>query len=51
MAKIFISYKRRDKDKVFPVVEEIKQKAGVDCRNVHEDILHDTSLVCNIIDL
>ena len=31
MAKIFISYKRQDKDIVFPIVEEIKQKTGVDC--------------------
>ena len=31
MHRIFISYKRVDKDKVFPIVEEIKQKTGVDC--------------------
>lgn len=31
MPKIFISYKRLDKDKVFPIVKEIKQKTGVDC--------------------
>lgn len=31
MARIFISYKRQDKDIVFPIVEEIKQKTGVDC--------------------
>lgn len=31
MSKIFISYKRQDKDIVFPIVEEIKQKTGVDC--------------------
>ena len=31
MVKIFISYKRQDKDKVLPIVEEIKQKTGVDC--------------------
>lgn len=31
MAKIFISYKRQDKDKVFPIVEEIRQKTCVDC--------------------
>ena len=31
MAKIFISYKRQDKDKVLPIIEEIKQKTGVDC--------------------
>lgn len=31
MVKILISYKRQDKDKVLPIVEEIKQKTGVDC--------------------
>lgn len=31
MVKIFISYKRQDKDKVLPIVEEIKQKTGGDC--------------------
>lgn len=31
MPKIFISYKRQDKDIVFPVVDLIKQKTGVDC--------------------
>lgn len=31
MCKIFISYKRQDKNKVFPIVEKIKQKTGVDC--------------------
>lgn len=31
MVKIFISYKRQDKDKVFPIVGEINQKTGVDC--------------------
>lgn len=31
MSRIFISYKRQDKDVVFPIVEEIKQKTGVDC--------------------
>ena len=31
MDKIFISYKRQDKDIVFPIVEEIKQKTGLDC--------------------
>lgn len=30
MLRIFISYKRVDEDKVFPIVEEIKQKTGVD---------------------
>ena len=50
MDKIFISYKRQDKDKVFPVVEEIKQKTGVDCRIYREDIIHDTSLVYSLID-
>lgn len=50
MDKIFISYKRQDKDKVLPVVEEIKQKTGVDCRIYHEDIIHDTSLVYSLID-
>lgn len=31
MSRIFISYKRQDKDIVLPIVEEIKQKTGVDC--------------------
>ena len=31
MPKIFISYKRQDKNKVFPIVEEIKKKTGLDC--------------------
>lgn len=31
MAKIFISYKRQDKDVVSSIVEEIRQKTGVDC--------------------
>lgn len=31
MHRVFISYKRLDKDIVFPIVEEIKQKTGVDC--------------------
>lgn len=31
MHRIFISYKRQDKDKVFPIVNKIKQKTGVDC--------------------
>lgn len=31
MARIFISYKRVDKDKVFHIVEEIKRKTGIDC--------------------
>lgn len=28
---IFISYSRQDKDKVLPIVEQIKNKVGVDC--------------------
>lgn len=31
MHRILISYKRQDKDKVFPIVEEIKQETGIDC--------------------
>lgn len=31
MSRIFISYKRLDKDLVFPIVEEIYAKTGVDC--------------------
>ena len=31
MARIFISYKRQDKDIVYPIVEEIKQNTGIDC--------------------
>lgn len=31
MARIFVSYKRQDKDIVYPIVEEIKQKTGIDC--------------------
>ena len=31
MHQIFISYKRQDKDIVYPIVEEIKQKTGIDC--------------------
>lgn len=31
MARVFISYKRQDKDIVFPIVDEIKQKTGIDC--------------------
>lgn len=31
MNRIFISYKRQDKQIVFPIVEEIKQHTGVDC--------------------
>lgn len=31
MSKIFISYKRDDKDIVFPIVEEIKNRTGVEC--------------------
>lgn len=31
MTKIFISYKRLDKDKVFPIVREIKNNTGIDC--------------------
>ena len=31
MSKIFISYKRRDKDLVFPIVREIFENTGVDC--------------------
>lgn len=31
MSRIFISYKRVDKEKVSPIIEEIKQKTGVDC--------------------
>lgn len=31
MSHIFISYKRQDKDVVFPIVEDIKKKTGVDC--------------------
>lgn len=31
MARIFISYKRQDRNIVFPIVDEIKQKTGVDC--------------------
>lgn len=31
MSRIFISYKRVDKNVVFPIVEEIKQKTGVEC--------------------
>lgn len=29
--KIFISYKRKDKDIVFPIVDEIRNKIGVNC--------------------
>lgn len=43
MHRIFISYKRVDKDKVFPIVEEIKQKKGVDCwidlEGIESDVL------------
>lgn len=31
MYRIFISYKRQDKASVFPIVEEIKRNAGVEC--------------------
>lgn len=31
MSKIFISYKRLDKEKVFPIVQEIRQKTDIDC--------------------
>lgn len=31
MSKIFISYKRQDKDKVFHIVDEIRWMTGVDC--------------------
>lgn len=31
MAKVFISYKRQDKDVVFPIVEDIKLSTGIDC--------------------
>lgn len=31
MPKIFISYKRQDKGDVFPIVEKIRQKTGIDC--------------------
>ena len=31
MHRIFISYKRVDKEIVYPIVEEIKHKTGVDC--------------------
>ena len=31
MARIFVSYKRQDKDIVYPIVEEIKQNTGIDC--------------------
>lgn len=31
MAQIFVSYKRHDKDIVFPIVENIKRNTGVDC--------------------
>lgn len=31
MNRIFISYKRQDKEIVFPIVEEIKRNTGVDC--------------------
>ena len=31
MHRIFISYKRQDKEIVFPMVEEIKQQTGVNC--------------------
>ena len=31
MKRIFISYKRADKDKVFPLVEEIEKKVGEEC--------------------
>ena len=31
MPKIFISYKRQDKDKVFPIVDQIRKETGIDC--------------------
>ena len=31
MNRIFISYKRQDKQIVFPIVENIKRNTGVDC--------------------
>ena len=31
MPKIFISYKRQDRDTVYPIVDEIKQKTDIDC--------------------
>lgn len=31
MAKVFISYKRQDKNIVFPIVDEIRRQTGVDC--------------------
>lgn len=38
MSRIFISYKREDKDKVFPIVEEIEKKTGVACWIDHKGI-------------
>ena len=31
MPKIFISYKRQDRDTVYPIVDEIKQNTDIDC--------------------
>lgn len=31
MAKVFISYKRSDKEKVFPIVKTIQEYTGIDC--------------------
>ena len=31
MPQIFISYKRLDKEQVFPICEEIEHKTGVNC--------------------
>ena len=32
MAQIFVSYKRVDKNKVFPIVEKIERELGCICR-------------------
>lgn len=31
MSKVFVSYKRVDKDKVFPIVEELEKDFGINC--------------------
>ena len=53
MAQIFISYKRIDKDKVFPIVEKIEHELGCDCWVDLEGIessVQFASVICSAID-
>ena len=53
MSRIFISYKRKDKRKVYPIIDEIRSRLGEDCWYDIDGIetqAQFASKICNAID-